>query len=88
MEKISWFFNPKRWRETRHLFNSSLPGSGATKAGIRKSDILVSLAGEAVKNMRDLDSVKRKFKAGDTVDAEVIRKGISKTLKLTFSEER
>jgi serine protease Do len=62
--------------------------SGAAKAGIRKGDILVSLAGQAVKNMKDLDKVKRKYKAGDIVDAVFIRKEGQRTIKLTFSEER
>jgi serine protease Do len=37
--------------------------SGAAKAGIRKGDILVSIAGQDVKNMKDLDKVKRKYKS-------------------------
>ncbi|MGE5606242.1 MAG: S1C family serine protease [Bacteroidota bacterium] len=64
------------------------PGSGAAKVGIRRGDILVSLAGQTVKNLRDLENIKRKYKAGDTVDAVIIREQIKRPLKLTFTEER
>lgn len=63
-------------------------GSGADKAGIKKGDILVSVAGKEVKTMKDLDNVKKNYKAGDTVDVVVARDGSNKSLKLTFSEER
>jgi serine protease Do len=61
---------------------------GAYKAGIRRGDIIVSLAGEKVKSMKDLDLVKRSYKAGDTVDAAIFRDGREVKLKLTFTEER
>lgn len=62
-------------------------GSGAEKAGINEGDVLVSLAGKEVKNMKDLDAIKKNYKAGDTVDAVVVREGKNVNLKLTFSEE-
>ncbi len=61
--------------------------SGAANAGIKKGDILTSLAGQEVKTLKDLDTVKQQYKAGDTVDAVVFRKGSTLTLKLTFSED-
>ncbi|MCX7710813.1 MAG: trypsin-like peptidase domain-containing protein [Clostridia bacterium] len=63
-------------------------GSGAEKAGLQKGDIIVSLAGKTVKTMKDLEAVKKNYKAGDTVDIVVNRDGTNKTFKLTFSEER
>lgn len=63
-------------------------GSGAENAGIKKGDILVNLAGKEVKTMQDLDKIKKDYKAGDTVNATIIRDGVRKELKLTFSEER
>jgi serine protease Do len=63
-------------------------GGGAANAGIRKKDILLSLAGKKVRNMRDINRVKKAYKAGDTVDVVVVREKKPLRLKLTFSEER
>ncbi|MCX7923713.1 MAG: trypsin-like peptidase domain-containing protein [Clostridia bacterium] len=62
--------------------------SGAAKAGIKRGDILVGLAGKEVKVMKDLDEIKKNYKAGDTVDTIIYRDGQELTLKLTFSEEK
>jgi serine protease Do len=64
------------------------PGSGAANAGIQKADVLVSLAGKDVKTLKDLDNIKRSYKAGDTVKAVVVRDGSKVELSLTFSEDR
>jgi serine protease Do len=63
-------------------------GSGADKAGIKKGDILVSLADKDVRTMKDIDTIKKNYKAGDTVNAVVVRNGERIKLSLTFSEER
>lgn len=64
------------------------PGSGAAGAGIRKGDILVKLGGKDVKTMKDVDDVKKQYKAGDTVDIVIVRDGNTINMSLTFSEER
>lgn len=64
------------------------PDTGAEKAGIKKGDILVSLADKEVKTMKDIDDIKKNYKAGDTVDVTVVRNGAKVTMKLTFSEEK
>jgi len=61
-------------------------GSGAYKAGIKKSDIIVSLAGKEIKTMQDVNNIKNNYKSGDTVDIKVIRDKNEITLKLTFSD--
>ncbi|NLX63828.1 MAG: trypsin-like serine protease [Clostridiaceae bacterium] len=63
-------------------------GSGADKAGIRPGDIIVSLADRNVKTMKDLDEIKKNYKAGDMVNVVVVREGTRLTLDLVFSEER
>jgi len=63
-------------------------GSGAETAGIQKGDILVSLDGKTVKTMADLNKIKQSYKAGDTVNAVVVREDGKHTLKLTFGEEK
>lgn len=65
-----------------------VPDSGADKAGIREGDVLVSLAGVGVRTMADVDTVKDKYKAGDTVEAIVVRNGKRVKLSLTFTEEK
>ena len=65
-----------------------VPDSGAEKAGIRKDDILVSIAGKDIRTMKDLDNIKETYKADDTVDVIIVRNGRRLNLSLTFSEER
>lgn len=64
------------------------PNTGAYNAGIKAGDILVKLAGQEIKSLKDIDAVKSKYKAGDTVDAVIYRNGKQITIKLTFSEEK
>jgi serine protease Do len=62
--------------------------SGAQAAGIKKGDVLISLADKDVKTMKDLDNIKKSYKAGDTVNVVVVRNNSKVNLKMTFSEER
>lgn len=64
------------------------PLSGAAKAGIKAGDIITTIAGKEVKTMAELNTVKKNYKAGDTVEVIVYRDGQKKTLSLTFSEEK
>jgi serine protease Do len=63
-------------------------GSGAQKAGIEKGDVLISLAGKTVKTMSDVNTIKKGYKAGDTVDAVIVRNGSKINVKITFSEDK
>jgi serine protease Do len=63
-------------------------GSGAAKAGIRKKDILVGMAGKKVATMNDLNRIKKDYKAGDTVNAVIVRGKKRLSVKLTFAEAR
>lgn len=62
-------------------------GGGAEKAGIQKGDILISLADKEVKTMNSLETIKKGYKAGDTINAIVVREGKKINLKLIFTEE-
>ncbi len=64
------------------------PNSGADKAGIRKRDVMISLAGKKVTSMLEVNKVKKSYKAGDTVKTVVVRDKKKINLKLTFSEEK
>jgi serine protease Do len=61
--------------------------SGAAKAGIRKKDIMISLAGKTVTTMQEVNQIKRAYKAGDTVNTVFVRGKRKLNIKLTFSEE-
>lgn len=63
-------------------------GGAAEAAGMKKGDVLVELDGTKVTGMSDLDAVKKKHKAGDTVSAVVSRDGNQVSLKITFSEDK
>lgn len=64
------------------------PGGAAANAGLKKGDILTKLDGTAIKSMSDIDTVKKKHKAGDTVEAVVSRDGTNLTVKVTFTEDK
>lgn len=63
-------------------------GSGAQAAGIKRGDVLISLSDKDIKTMKDLDDIKKNHKAGDTVNAVVVRNNNKVNLTLTFSEEK
>ncbi|PYG88221.1 serine protease Do [Ruminiclostridium sufflavum DSM 19573] len=71
------------------IYVVEVTGEGAAQAaGIVKGDVLTKLDGKEIKTMSDIDAVKKLHKAGDTVDAVVIRSGKTLTLKLTFTEDK
>jgi serine protease Do len=71
------------------IYVVEVPTDGAAyAAGIKKGDVLVKLDGKEIKTMSDIDAVKKLHKAGDTVDAVVIRGDKTLTLKLTFTEDK
>ena len=62
-------------------------GSAADKAGLRESDIIVALDDKTVSSRDDLISIKKDYRAGDTVTLKVYRNGDYEELKLTFDEQ-
>lgn len=48
-------------------------GSAAEEAGIRVGDVVIGINDEAVNTMDELNSIKNKFKAGDTITLKVYR---------------
>ena len=65
-----------------------IQGGAAEAAGIKKGDVLISIDGKKVSSMSDLDAVKKKHKAGDTVDVVVSREGKQVALRITFTEAK
>ncbi|MFM1561228.1 MAG: PDZ domain-containing protein, partial [Roseibacillus sp.] len=58
-------------------------GGPADKAGIKGGDIVINLAGKAVKNIYDYTFVLEALKVGETVKITVLRKGKKLTLDVT-----
>ncbi len=59
-----------------------LEGSAAEKAGIKKGDIIISIDGKPVKTSDELINIIRSHKVGDNVIVEIMRKGLSQSLRL------
>lgn len=71
-----------------------MPGSGAEKGGILADDIIVAVQGTSVASQAEVDAIKGKFKAGETISIDV-RRFSSKTsswellsLSATLTEEK
>ncbi|WP_443661138.1 S1C family serine protease [Clostridium sp.] len=62
-----------------------LKSSPAEKAGILPSDVITKFDGEKVKTVDELNKLKGKHKAGDTVEIEIVRGGKTITINLTLS---
>ena len=61
------------------------PGSAAEKAGLKKGDVIISLAGKDVKTLRDLSTVLRALNPGDEIDVRWLREGRELQAKTTVS---
>lgn len=64
------------------------PGSAAEKAGLLRGDLLVELAGKAVRDINDFMYVLQRSKPGETTTAVVERDGQRVTVEVTFGTSR
>lgn len=62
-------------------------GSGAAKAGIARGDIILKFDGTPVKSMSEMNKLRDKHKAGDSVSITIMRDGTEKILSLTLTED-
>lgn len=67
--------------------NSITSGSCSEKAGIQQGDIITALNGTAITSYDDLAAALKTFGAGDTTTITIYRKGVEKTLTITFDEK-
>ena len=67
---------------------SVTPGSGAEKAGVLMGDVIVKADGKEVTNMDELNDIRDKHKAGETMEITVVRSGKEVSLKVTLGEEK
>jgi S1-C subfamily serine protease len=72
------------------VIESIQPGSAAARAGLKANDVLLEMNGKPVSSdVRELAKLLDSIKAGDPVDAVVLRKGQKETIKgLTLPEAR
>ncbi len=64
------------------------PASGASKAGVRTGDIITGVAGKPVTTMAEINSMKKAYKAGDTVTFSLVRDTAKLTVNVTFTEAK
>ena len=64
------------------------PGSGAENGGILVGDIITKADGKEVTNMDELNDIRDKHKAGETMEITVVRSGKDVSLKVTLGEEK
>jgi S1-C subfamily serine protease len=74
--------------QTGVLISGTRPGSAADKAGIQRGDVLVELAGTAIRDINDFMYVLRGAKPGQEATAVVLRGGERVTLTVTFDQAR
>lgn len=58
----------------------------AYQAGLRKDDVIISLAGNSVNSVKELRSILDKLKVGSTVGMDIVRQGVVQTLDVTLTE--
>ena len=55
------------------LVNEVTAGGPAEKAGVQANDVIVGADGKAVETVEELNQIKNKFNAGDTLSLTIIR---------------
>jgi hypothetical protein len=70
------------------LLSGTVPGSPAAKAGLKRGDILVELAGRKIRNLHDFAHVLRSVRPGQKAKAVVLRKGKRTEIPVTFGVRR
>lgn len=69
-------------------FADITPESPAGKAGLKAGDILIRFGSDPVQNLYDFTYALRAHKAGDEVEVEVLRGGVSVKAKVMLTERR
>ena len=62
-------------------------GSGAEKAGLTRGDIILKMNGKDVNTSAELNAIRDKHKAGDTVTITILRGTQEKTVNLVLTED-
>jgi serine protease Do len=62
--------------------------SAAERAGIKIGDVITEIDGQTVKTTDELNALKEKHQAGDTIKLTLIRDGFKKVVDVTLMEEK
>ena len=62
-------------------------GSGAQKAGLVRGDIIIKMQGEPVTTSAQMNTIRDKYKAGDSVKVTIMREGKEITVNLVLTED-
>lgn len=77
------------WNIPVGVYVMSLQEDGAAElAGIKVGDIIIDVEGNVVSTAQELNDIKNKFKAGDTIWITVSRNGQDIRMKLTLQEDK
>ncbi len=63
-------------------------GSGAEKAGVLMGDVIIKADGQTVTTMDELNDIRDKHKAGESMELTVVRSGQTMSLKVVLGEEK
>ncbi|MDD5589949.1 MAG: trypsin-like peptidase domain-containing protein [Candidatus Portnoybacteria bacterium] len=64
-----------------------VPGSGADKAGLKESDIILEAEGQKIDNDNPLNKIIQKYKVGDTLNMKILRDGKEQEIRVTLGEK-
>jgi len=59
-------------------------GYAAEKAGLKMGDVIIKVGEDPIESLEDLNMVKKKYAAGDTVTLTIYREGAETTVELTW----
>ena len=62
-------------------------GSGAEKAGLTRGDILIECEGKKITTMTELNAIRDKYKAGETISVTVLRENKVLKVSITLTED-
>jgi len=62
--------------------------SGAEKAGVKRGDVVLKCNGAAIKSVEELNAIRDKCKAGDTLKLELNRDGTIMTVDVVLTEDK
>lgn len=62
-------------------------GSGAEKAGLQRGDIITKFDSQKVTSATQMNKIRDKHKAGETVSVTILRGNAEKTVKVTLTED-
>ncbi len=67
--------------------DSTIPGTGAAKAGLKKGDVIVQVGDRAVRTFDDLRATVKSLPVGSTVTVQFYRDGVKQSVSMTVGDQ-